>query len=197
LLLSGRSFLIRRGILLLLVFLPAIHGCGKKEEPPGQGAPSVKREILASKAVKGAAAPDFTLTDLDGNSVQLSAFKGKVVLVNFWATWCPPCKEEIPSMEKLWQRFGKDGLVILAASVDKVSDEELKNFVREQRMTFPVLRDKSGGKLGDVAEKLYGITGVPESFIVDRQGIIREKIIGSIYWDEPQVLDYFAKLLES
>lgn len=179
-------------VFALVAGLSLLPACGKKEQPPVAATPPPH-----AVAVKGGQAPDFTLPDLDGKPVSLSSLKGKVVLVNFWATWCPPCKEEIPSMEKLWQRFGKDGLVILAVSVDKISDEELKKFVQERKMTFTVLRDNSGGKLGQVAEGLYGTTGVPETFIVDRNGIIQEKVIGAAPWDAPEVIDFFTNLLKS
>lgn len=170
-----------------------LPGCGKKELPGSAPAP---QQAPGASVVRGVAAPDFTLTGLDGSSITLSSLRGKVVLVNFWATWCPPCRQEIPSMEKLWQQFGKDGMVILAISVDKGSSDDLKAFVKETGMTFPVFRDNEGGKLGKVAEGMYGITGVPESFVVDRQGIVQEKIIGSIEWDKPEVIEYFTKLLK-
>lgn len=109
------------------------------------------------------AAADFTLTDLSGKSWTLSALKGKVVVVNFWATWCPPCRKEMPDLEELSKEFKDDGLVILA-----ISDEEeakVRPFIAEHKYTFPVLLD-TGRKVGE----RYFVDGIPKNFIFDRDG---------------------------
>ena len=106
---------------------------------------------------------DFTLTDLKGNSWTLKSLKGKVVLVNFWATWCPPCRKEMPDLEILYGQFGKKGLVILS-----ITDEEkgkVSDFLSHQSYTFPILFDP-GRKTGNE----FGIEGIPKSFIYDRDG---------------------------
>jgi peroxiredoxin len=106
---------------------------------------------------------DFTLTDLQGNTWTLKNLAGKVVLVNFWATWCPPCQKEIPALETLYERFGSQGLVILA-----ISDEDantVKPFVDSRKVTYPILLD-SGRKVND----LFQVEGIPKSFVYDRSG---------------------------
>ncbi len=106
---------------------------------------------------------DFTLTDLDGTKWSLRALAGKVVLVNFWATWCPPCRKELPDLQALYQRFGSRGFVILA-----ISDEDaakVKPFVAEQKLTYPVLLDP-----GRKVNELFHVDGIPKSFVYDRGG---------------------------
>jgi peroxiredoxin len=106
---------------------------------------------------------DFTLRDLHGKAWTLSGLRGKVVLVNFWATWCPPCRKEIPDLEALYRRFQGQGLVILAISDEKAS--KVKPFMAERKVTYPVLLDS-----GDKVNKLFRIEGIPKSFIYGRRG---------------------------
>jgi len=106
---------------------------------------------------------DFTLTDLKGKNWQLASLHGKVVLVNFWATWCPPCRKEMPDLDALYQRFADQGFVILA-----ISDEEqakVAPFIAEHKITYPVLLDP-GRKVND----LFQVQGIPKSFVYDREG---------------------------
>lgn len=141
--------------------------------------------------VVGKEAPDFTLTDLNENPHRLSDFRGKVVFLNFWATWCAPCREEMPSMEVLHKNFEKDGLVILAVSIDRVTTaKDIPPFVKGMNLTFPVLID-SWGK----TDKPYKRMGVPETFIIDQQGIIREIIIGPRDWTRLDNLTTLTSLL--
>lgn len=141
--------------------------------------------------VVGKEAPDFTLTDLNENTHRLSDFRGKVVFLNFWATWCAPCREEMPSMEVLHKNFEKDGLVILAVSIDRVTTaKDIPPFVKGMNLTFPVLID-SWGK----TDKPYKRMGVPETFIIDQQGIIREIIIGPRDWTRLDNLTTLTSLL--
>jgi peroxiredoxin len=107
--------------------------------------------------------PEFTLTDLSGKAWTFSALRGKVVLVNFWATWCPPCRKEMPDLEALYQRFGSKGLVVLG-----ISDEEaakVEPFIRERKVSFPVLLDP-----GRKVNKMFVVEGIPKSFVYDREG---------------------------
>lgn len=139
----------------------------------------------------GKNAPDFALNDLNDRPVKLSDYRGKVVFLNFWATWCKPCKEEMPSMEILNKNFEKDGLVILAVSIDRVTTtKDIPPFVKGMNLTFPVLID-SWGK----TDKPYKRMGVPETFIIDQQGIIREIIIGPRDWTRLDSLQVITKLL--
>jgi len=108
------------------------------------------------------AAADFTLTDLNGNSYTLSQLKGKVVVVNFWATWCPPCRKEMPDLDALYNQFKDKGLVILAISDEK--DDTVKKFIDEKKYTYPILLDHG------TVHKLYEVGGIPKSFIYNREG---------------------------
>jgi peroxiredoxin len=141
--------------------------------------------------VVGKAAPDFALTDINEKAYRLSDFRGKVVFLNFWATWCAPCREEMPSMEVLYKNFEKDGLVILAVSIDRVTTtKDIPPFVKGMNLTFPVLID-SWGK----TDKPYKRMGVPETFIIDQQGVIREIIIGPKDWTRIDNLKTLTTLL--
>ena len=148
---------------------------------------SAKYELLAV----GKTAPDFALTDLNDKPQRLLDFRGKVVFLNFWATWCKPCREEMPSMEVLHKSFEKDGLVILAVSIDRVTTtKDIPPFIKGMNLTFPVLID-SWGK----TDKPYKRIGVPETFIIDRQGVIREIVIGPRDWTRLDSLQVLTKLL--
>jgi peroxiredoxin len=140
----------------------------------------------------GKAAPDFTLTDLDDKPIRLSDLRGKVVFLNFWATWCKPCKEEMPSMEVLHKNFAKDGLVVLAVSIDRVTTtKDIPPFIKSMNLSFPVLID-SWGK----TDMPYKRMGVPETFIIDQQGVIREIVIGPRDWTRLDSLPVILDLLK-
>jgi peroxiredoxin len=136
-------------------------------------------------------APDFTFPGLDGKKVSLSDYKGKVVLVNIWATWCPPCVDEMPSMEKLYRKFKGKNFEILAVSIDEPGLKAVAPFMKKSNLTFPALIDSEGA-----IKAVYGITGVPESFIVDQQGIIIKKIVGPVDWASPAVFRFFSEVIE-
>ena len=139
----------------------------------------------------GKPAPDFVLPGLDDKTVRLSDYRGKVVFLNFWATWCKPCKEEMPSMEVLHKNFEKSGLVVLAVSIDRVTTtKDIPPFLKSMNLTFPVLVD-SWGK----TDMPYKRTGVPETFIIDREGVIREIVIGPRDWTRLDNLTVLTGLL--
>jgi peroxiredoxin len=140
---------------------------------------------------KSLPAPDFTLPNLDGKMVSLVDYKGKVILLNIWATWCPPCVEEMPSMEKLYQELREEGFEILAVSVDASGDKVVTPFMKKHKLSFPALTDTGGA-----VKILYQTTGVPESFIIDKDGIIVEKIIGPRDWATPGAISYFRNLIQ-
>jgi peroxiredoxin len=139
----------------------------------------------------GDPAPDFTLPNLAGNSVRLADYRGKVVLLNFWATWCPPCIWEMPSMESLYQSLKSREFEILAVSIDSRGEDVVRSFVADYRLTFPILLDPDSAVF-----KRYGITGVPETIIIGRDGNVASKIIGPRNWMEREWLDYFDRLLK-
>ena len=120
----------------------------------------------------GKPAPDFKLKTLDGKEVSLSDYRGKVVLINFWATWCPPCREEMPLFTKVYRKYKGRGFEILAVSTDS-SIDPVKKFVKEYKLPFPVLMDD-----GKVSTELYRVQGLPTSFLIDREGRIVKVRLG-------------------
>lgn len=140
---------------------------------------------------KGVSAPAFSLPDLDGNMVRLADYKGKVVLLNIWATWCPPCVEEMPSMERLHQAMKNEDFEILAVSIDASGTEAVRSFMEQHRLTFTTLTDPRGA-----TKNLYQTTGVPESFIIDKNGVIAQKVIGPRDWATPAAIRGFRDLVQ-
>jgi peroxiredoxin len=154
--------------------------------------------------ITGAVAPDFTVTTLDGGTASLSDYAGKVVLVNIWATWCAPCREEMPAMQRMYESLKKHGgaedFEILAVSVDApiglrdasgMIGGDLRAFAEEFGLTFPILHDPKG----DIRYS-YQTTAVPESFIVGRDGLIHKKVAGATDWDSVENQELVRRLLE-
>jgi len=148
----------------------------------------------------GTAAPDFQARDLEGNPVRLADLRGEVVLLNIWATWCPPCREEMPSMQRLHEEFKGQGFHVVAVSIDAPIGRvdlggqpggDVAAFAREMQLTFPLWLDPAG----DI-QRIYRTTGVPESFVIDRQGMIVRKVIGATEWDSDANRELIARLLE-
>ena len=136
-------------------------------------------------------APEFLLPDPQGQVVRLSQLKGKVVMLNVWTTWCPPCRKEMPTMETLHRRFKGTDFVMLAASQDVDWKSTVLPYMQEHGFTFPVVLDVNG----DVGRK-YGVTGYPETFIIDRQGRIVHHHIGFNDWSLPPVEASLRRLLD-
>jgi len=134
---------------------------------------------------------DFTLPDLQGNQVSLSAFKGKVVLLNFWATWCPPCRKEIPSMERLYKKYGDQGFEIVGVDLQE-SHATVADFVKEFGMTYTVLLDNKGE-----TGATYGARSIPTSYIIDRSGNAVSGVVGTKEWDSDEVTRYIQALLDA
>ncbi|AMV72583.1 apocytochrome c disulfide reductase lipoprotein ResA [Desulfuromonas sp. DDH964] len=138
----------------------------------------------------GQLAPDFTLKDVKGRSYTLSELRGKVVLVNFWATWCPPCRAEMPSMEKLSAMLSNDDFVLLAINAEEDALDIVQEYLQESPHSFPVLLD------GETAvQQQYGVYAFPETFIIRRDGIIADHVIGAIDWTGPKVLNLIKFLI--
>jgi peroxiredoxin len=142
------------------------------------------------RLAKGLPAPNFSLPELDGQMVSLTDYRGKVVLLNIWATWCPPCVEEMPSMEKLYQELKGEGFEILAVSIDESGAQDVLPFMKKHKLSFPALID-----LKVTIKDLYQTTGVPESFIIDKDGILIEKVIGPRNWAIPEAIRFFRNLI--
>ena len=141
-------------------------------------------------AMEGYYAPEFSLPLLTGENTSLSRARGKVVLVNIWATWCKPCLDEMSSLEALYRKKRDRGLEILAVSIDKGGADVVERFVKKLNLSFPILLDPTGS-----VGQLYGITGVPESFLVSRKGMIVEKVVGPRDWLHPHSLMTVESLL--
>jgi cytochrome c biogenesis protein CcmG, thiol:disulfide interchange protein DsbE len=142
----------------------------------------------------GTRAPDFPAVTLDTPPVQksLADYKGQVVLINIWATWCQPCRVEIPSIERLYQTYGPKGLKVVAVSIDDPGTESaIRAFARDMRMSFQVLHDPTGE-----IERAYQATGYPETVIVGKDGVIRKKIAGATDWDSEGNRRLIERLLE-
>lgn len=136
-------------------------------------------------------APEFVLPDLQGQVVRLSQLKGKIVMLNVWTTWCPPCRKEMPTMETLYQRLKSSDFVMLAVSQDVDGKSTVLPYLQEGGFTFPVVLDVNG----EVGKK-YGVTGYPETFIIDRQGNIVYHHIGYNDWSQATVETALRRLLD-
>lgn len=136
-------------------------------------------------------APDFSLEDMDGEKYTLSSFRGKTVLLNFWATWCPPCRKEMPSMEGLYQRFRDKGLVVIAVNQWETPDHVF-SYMGDLNVdpTFPLLFDTRS----EISEK-YGVKGLPTSFIIDAGGRVTHKAIGGRDFHHPALIEQIESLL--
>ncbi len=155
-----------------------------------QAANNLARDEGAPIAAGEDAAP-FRLTDLDGKTISLAALRGKVVFLNIWATWCAPCREEMPSMEKLYERMRKnDGFVMLAVSQDTGGRQLVADYVKKHGYHFDVLLDPQNA----VADA-YKVTGVPETFIIDRHGRIVAHHAGAFDWSQPDIAGAIKELI--
>jgi len=137
----------------------------------------------------GDRAHEIRLQSVDGKTVSLADYHGKVVLVHFWATWCPPCVEEIPTLERFSQQVSGTDIVVLAISVDKSADA-LKTFLDKNKLHLPVLRDPGGKTAGS-----YGTTKFPETYVVGRDGMVRYKVIGPMDWSLRTNVEIIRSLL--
>ncbi len=158
-------------VFTLIAFTLTLSGCYGGSRPPRIGTP----------------APDFIVQDAD-RKVEIRDFQGKVVLLNFWATWCAPCVEEMPSLVQLQQRMKDKGVTVVAVSVD-VDNDAYHNFLKDHKIDFVTVRDPD-----QKANNLYGTFKFPETYIIDRNGIVRRKFIGAVDWSQPEIVDFLTKL---
>ncbi len=141
---------------------------------------------------KGSETPGLRLPALAGGELDLASQRGKVVVLNFWATWCPPCVAEMPSLERLHRALGPEGLSVVTVSTDE-DEAELRRFVSRLALTLPVLKDP-GGRL---AASAYHTTGYPETFVLDREGRLLEHVVGPAEWDSAERIAGFRRRLEA
>ncbi len=155
-----------------------------------QTAGTDNKKAPGKPAMEGLVAPDFTLPTLDGKEMKLSDYTGKIVFLNIWATWCPPCKEEMPSMQKLYELMRGRDFVMLTVSIDE-KKEAVEAFMKEMKLTFPVGLDP----LQKVSAQ-YRITGVPESYIIDKNGIVMHHLIGPGDWSNPEIVSALGNMAD-
>ena len=181
-------------IFLLAAFgIFALAGCEEaffdKKKTPAPAAETYTRKLRIETPNEPIPAPDFILEDLSGKRVSLEDFKGKVIFLNFWATWCPPCVLEMPSMENLHKEFGKEGLVVLAINF-RETRKQVKAFAKEHKLTFTVLIDPEGSVF-----ELYQVWGLPVTTIINRQYEIVGRAMGSREWYSKESREFFRQLL--
>ena len=169
---------------MVLTWLVSAAACSKGTTPP-QGAP-VEVAGAGDPAVveflkDPAPVADFTLTDLNGRTISSSELRGKVVLVNFWATWCPPCRAEIPDLIKLQEKY-RDKLVVVGISEDEIPPDEVKAFVSEQKMNYPVAMTTPA-----LSKIFRGVSALPTTFVIDRDGKLQQRHVGMLNPDRTEL----------
>ena len=170
---------------LSLLFFALEAGCSKKQGESGEKAADVGVEV-------GLRAPDFKVRNLKREFTSLSDYRGKVVLINFWATWCGPCKAEMPSMEVLYQSYKRKDFEILAVSIDTEGEAGVRAFVERFGFTFPILLD-----FAYMLNDQYQVRVVPTSFLIDRHGKIAYRALGARDWNDQDIKAVVSRLIES
>ena len=148
--------------------------------------------VDTEKPEVGFKAPAFTVRNLKGHRVQLVDYKGKVVILNLWATWCGPCRVEMPGMENLYRRYRSEGLEILAVSLDKGSSDKVQAFADEYQLSFPVLLDKDGQ-----VERRYNSITIPTTYVIDKKGMVVAEVDGAKNWESEQTFEALEYLLKA
>ncbi len=156
---------------IALILLVVLAGCYSGGRPPRIGSN----------------APDFTVQDAD-RTITLSQYRGQVVVLNFWATWCPPCVEETPSLVQMQQRLKDKGVVVLAVSTD-ADDSAYHRFLKVHNVDLLTVRDPK-----QASNALYGTVMFPETWIIDRKGVVRRKFVGAVDWNTPEVIEFLTRL---
>ena len=159
--------------------------------PASTGEEDLFQKIGARQIKDKKKAPAFSLVDLSGKKVELKQYKGKVVFLNFWATWCGPCKEEMPSMEALYRQFKEKGFVFLTISVDYEGLKPVKEFIEKHRYTFPVLLDPKCDTLDP-----FEVKSIPTTIIIDKNGRMRAKVVSGRDWKNSDVIQLLNILIQ-
>ncbi len=175
-------------ILALVLFLT---GCQATSQPSPGASPTPPPTSPTRFSVGvglGNLAPDFTLKNLEGQDISLSSLRGKPVLINFWATWCPPCREEMPYLQQIYEEWSGEGLMLLAVDIGE-SPALVKEFLETHNFSMPVLLDTER-----IVSEKYNITAIPTTFFIDRDGIIRGKRIGA-FSNKEEIEGYLGKII--
>jgi len=183
-----RTFWLGAVLVAALALLVWQHFAAKSPSPPAP--PATKGGAPASEGppAAGAPAPDFAVPGLDGKELRLSDFRGKAVLLNFWATWCPPCREEMPFLENFYKAHQAEGLVLVAVNVmQRDSRESVAKYAADMGLTFPIGLDESYA-----AGQKYGVRFLPTSYLIDRQGMIVATKVGA--FTKQELESYWEKL---
>ncbi len=144
-------------------------------------------------SIAGSKAEDFAI-EISGKPAHLSDLRGKVVVLNFWGTWCPPCKDELPALNRLQKYIASRNGVVLGVAADE-DPAAYEKFLREEGVTFPTYRDPATKDNRSPIALSYGTSMVPETYIIDRRGRIARKVVGPQQWDSPEMLAYFDYIL--
>jgi len=175
---NGRQWSVALGVVMAVVFGVAL---------------AIKIRPQVNLVAVGSRAPQFTATDLaSGRVTTLADFRGTVVLLNVWATWCQPCRVEMPSLERLHRRLGGADFRVVAVSVDEQGPDVVAKFAQDLGLSFEILHDRSGA-----IQAAYQTTAVPESFVIDRDGVIIKKVIGPAEWDGPVNETVIRRLIDA
>ncbi len=189
--LKEKSFIRLKDGLLGLLVIAALTLLVLRFQKPGPGNPALETDLNQSKSEEGYIAPSFSLRNLKGNLEGLDDHAGKVIIVNFWATWCAPCVKEMPSFESLYRRYRSQGLTLLAVSLDKGDSSKVQEFVDKHKLSFPVLLDTDG-----VAEKLYPSFTIPFTYVINKQGRVAARVDGAKDWESPETFKAVEYLLK-
>lgn len=184
------ALLIVVAVAMLLVLSTPGDGFFHRRKFPESDKMDLFTRLRVQKFEEPVVAPGFTLKDLKGNQVALKNYKGRVVFLNFWATWCPPCRREMPSMERLYKQLKDRDFTMLAVDMQE-SEKQVRAFISEFSLSFPALLDLNG----DISS-LYGIVGLPTTYIIDREGKIIGKAVGPRDWSSQESKQLFQSLLK-
>jgi peroxiredoxin len=181
-------------LLFLVIFIGAILFFLEHftETPISIADIQTKKIFNEKKSSVGYFAPNFKLRNIKGNYESLDSYRGGVVVLNFWATWCAPCRIEMPSFEKLYRRYRSEGVTVLAITLDKNSENKIKSFVDEYGLSFPILLDEKGE-----VERLYPSMTIPFTYIIDRQGRIVARVDGAKNWESSETFEAVEYLLKN